>query len=174
MKRVFSIFLLILFAFNIGGFLFLFSIQRFQIRKELKKEIKKNLPLGSLAKITITSDNKDQVFWEHESEFCYLGIMYDVVKKVETDTQETVYYCITDIQETKLFKKLDLLVARGMENKLGGPKSLQYFFKFLSSLYSFNNENFVYNNFKNSFLLDLIHFYNQPWLYILSPPPQSF
>ncbi len=174
MKRLFSIVFLVLFSFNIGGFFLFFSIQKFQIRREIKNEIKENLPLSTLARITITPANKEQVFWEHEKEFRYHGIMYDVVRKEVIDNLKTVYYCITDTQETTLFKKLDTLVARNMEGKKGGAKSLQYFFRFLSNLYSFNKENMVFYSTINYFLTDIISFYNQPWVNILSPPPQFY
>lgn len=172
MKRILSIVLLILFAFNNGAFLLLFKIQQFQIKKEIKKEIKENLSLHELTKITIAPNNINQIFWEHENEFRYRGIMYDVVKKEVIDSCSTNFYCITDTQETTLFKKLDILVNRCMDTKKCGTKSLQIFLKFISNLYPFSHSKLIFNTTSFIFLTDLVFFYTQPWEDTSNPPPQ--
>ncbi len=172
MKRTFSIVLLLVFVFNTGGFILLFRIQQVQIRKEIKRQIKDNLDSQELAIIRVTAENQNQLHWEHAKEFRYGGMMYDVVKKVVIDNLTTVYYCITDTQETTLFANLDLLVNKSMDAKSNGNHPLKNLLKFLSNLYSLiNNKWTIYLN-GVAFFTGFIEVFNEPLLDSIFPPPK--
>lgn len=150
----------------------LFKIQQNQIRKEIKKQIKENLDSQELSMIRVTSENQNQLHWEHNKEFRYRGIMYDVVKKEVIDNVTTIYYCITDTQETTLFACLDSLINKSMETKCNGIHPLKNLLKFLSNLYFLVP--YIGSDF--SFKKVLFYAYNgnyhQPWFEIDSPPPK--
>ncbi|MFA6402757.1 MAG: hypothetical protein WCX31_14230 [Salinivirgaceae bacterium] len=172
MKRAISIVLLLVFVFNTGGFIVLFKIQQVQIRKEIKRQIKENLDSQELAIIRVTTENQNQLHWEHAKEFQYGGIMYDVVKKVVIDNLTTVYYCITDTQETILFDKLDILVNKSMDAKSDGNHPLKNLLKFLSNLYSLVNNKWSFYLNGVALFTGYIEAFNEPLLDSIFPPPK--
>ncbi len=134
MKRTFSILLLLVFAFNIGGFLSVFEIQKGMARKQMKRRLKEGVPEAQLSHITIGKQEAATLEWKKSNEFRYKGNLYDIVKS-SRDADGTIhYYCVTDKQETVLFANLDELVKQSTGTTENSP--VKGLYKILLKLYS--------------------------------------
>lgn len=114
MGKLISILLLLMF-FQPAGYLLIFKIQQYQIRKEMKHRIKNGVPKEELTLLKIPQaleEESNPVFQRiHEGEFRYEGKMYDIVRR-EIHEDTTWYFCVSDEKETVLFANLDELVNK--------------------------------------------------------------
>ncbi|MCF1715674.1 hypothetical protein L0U88_13635 [Flavihumibacter sp. RY-1] len=117
MRTITGIFLLIVFSSNITGLLVVFKLQQLQIRREIKRQIKKGVPENELHLITVKQGQEEQLDWQNEKEFIYKGTFYDVVRKETGAAGTTLYYCINDTQEEELFANLDALIKQYSEKQ---------------------------------------------------------
>lgn len=112
LKKVTTFILLSTFLFNIAGYFITFKVLQYQVRKEIKREIKHQLSPSELTTIRINKANPEQISWEDEGkEFYYKGALYDIVNSTETG-DSICYYCINDVQEELLFENLDEHINR--------------------------------------------------------------
>lgn len=168
LRPLVSIFLLLVFILNVGGYYPLFKLEQWQVRKEVKRRLKSTVPSGELH----TIDAGSPLVWHREGkEFQYGGYMYDIVR---TDTLDgkVRYHCINDREEQALFAKLDQMVQDEMDH---GNLPVRYkaarFLKLLASLtylpgqsvsldlnYDVVNTRTAYNNLYHSdFSADILH-----------------
>ncbi len=117
MKRVAAISIVLLFAFQSVGVFLLFHLRQQEIRSEIKSRVKQGVPEEELVVLTIPNallkSSGDRFRWIHEREFIYHGQLYDIVKRVPGN-ESTTFHCISDEEETRLFKNLDHMVNREM------------------------------------------------------------
>ncbi|MES2593024.1 MAG: hypothetical protein V4608_14170 [Bacteroidota bacterium] len=107
MKKISVLLLLVIFLFNTVGYFIAFKAVQYQVKKEIKSEIKQGLQLSEFTVITIDKDQLKQIDWvENGKEMYYKGELYDIVKSSENITSIT-FHCINDKQEKKLFAHLD-------------------------------------------------------------------
>ena len=172
MRKTIAIFLLLLFAFNTGGFLFVFKIQQIRIRKEVKHQIKIGVPDADLTVIVVSEEIKNEIDWKNEGEFSFRGVMYDIVRKSSNKNGNLQLYCITDTQETLLFADLNKQVNKQMETRKKDKNTVNNLFKLLTIIQ-------VMPEYKYSECLIEIKksdlqtaFYLSPSLDILIPPPK--
>lgn len=120
--------LLFVLFFNISGQFLTFKASQYSIRREIKKEIKNQVPENELVKISFTLSELCTIKWEETGkEFWYKGNIYDVVKKI-TCGDIINFYCINDRQEKMLFANLEILINRQMNSeKQGNGFSLKKF-----------------------------------------------
>jgi hypothetical protein len=138
-----SLFLLILFLFNILGYYMAFYYEHYQCREEMMDKILNKLPDN---KFTIIKIHKDQPYllkwsWEN-NEFSYDNKMYDIVRKV-TRNDSILYYCLNDLQEELLYSDFKDLLRSSFENELSHNSKLNFlleniFKDFVRKDYSFN------------------------------------
>ena len=117
-KKIISILLLILFLFNVSGYFVVFKLRQYNAREEMKTRIKQNLRDEEMEVIIIQNSEinsplSDFCFIE-EDEFRYKGNLYDIVRK-KTEGSNTVFYCINDKQEEKLFDGLNEHIKRNTD-----------------------------------------------------------
>jgi hypothetical protein len=103
LKRIISIFIVLLIVFNTGGYFFIY----FQLESYFKQiafnRINEFLPLEELQLIKIAKSstefsNSDIYDRKNEKEFSYYGNMYDIFK--EDITNDTLFlYCVSDENE---------------------------------------------------------------------------
>lgn len=106
-----AVLLLLCFCCTTVGTTVLFFSLRYQVRKEVKAQLKQGVPEHQLTRFAFsrTAPPAD-VQWIHEREFRFHGALYDVVRS-EQHGDTTVYYCINDYAEQRLFASLDTLVG---------------------------------------------------------------
>lgn len=178
MKRVYSLILLAILAFNIAGVYIVFKFQQSRIRREIKSQIKSGVSDEELHQFVFSEDELGAMDWvRRNKEFVYEGKMYDIVY-TEKDGGRIHFYCINDEEEEVLFAQLDILVTKqfGEEAKnTASPASK--LIKLFNSL--------VYISPQNTFDLhkpngpscqngSLATLYSSPFLSRTYPPPQLF
>jgi hypothetical protein len=100
LKKTLAYFLLIIFLFNTMGYYFIFEIMKSHIRKEM--QTRANLGSTSLTIIKISDLKNNNEFQRVEKkEIKYKGLLYDVIKEVQTG-EGAIFYCIHDNKEENL------------------------------------------------------------------------
>lgn len=174
MNRFISWSILLLFLVNTGGFYYIFKIKEYRIKKEIKSKIKKGVPEDELKTFVISEANKHEFEWEHSKEFEYHGKMYDVVYRSKHSDGSEILKCVSDDQETALFKHLDKCLQQHLAaNNHGNHPLVQYHF-FLSHLFFENDDTKVFHDyyFEGTHLMHPNNVYTAPNLGISSPPPE--
>ena len=96
-----------IFIYNLFGYYIVFQLVQFQVRDEVKTRLKYSVPESDLVLISIDDGSDSLLIWvKPEKEFRYQGQMYDIVKLKKTKFK-TLYYCLQDFKESKLFEHLD-------------------------------------------------------------------
>jgi hypothetical protein len=117
MLRFSALLLLMVMLINTAWYYPVTHYHRGQIRREMKRRIKNEIPENQLHIITVQNINDPSIKWMKENkEFRYKGMMYDIVKSRKTDST-IEYYCINDIEETILFDQLDQKVQEQMNHQ---------------------------------------------------------
>ncbi|RLD56630.1 MAG: hypothetical protein DRJ01_14970 [Bacteroidetes bacterium] len=175
LKKIVAILLLIFFVYNYVGFFSVFLFNQYKIKKEVKHQIKQQVPFDELVLLEIPfklEKTGNSTFKRiHKGEFMYKGKMYDIVKSyVKNDT--TFYYCINDAKEEKLFKDLDKHIENYINtnraknhNKVKIKKTItNYFFADLQYLFFSSSKKITY--FQKKYNL------NNLYIEIPEPPPK--
>lgn len=147
MKKVISIFLFGIFLFNMAGYFIAFKSFQYQIKKEIKAEIKKNVNPNELTTIVIDKKQINKIDWlEEGKEMYYNGKLYDVVRHTKNGTSIT-YYCINDKQEELLFANLEEHIATHIAaNKPIKNQATKNLSNTVIKLYFSNGQSFEFNS----------------------------
>lgn len=117
MKRFVALIFLFLYLYNFAGYLAVFSVLQYRIKKEVKHRLLSALPASQLTHLSFPlqkgDDQKHSIQWIEKDEFRYEGKMYDVVRMVADDDSMHIF-CVRDDQEEKLLADLGLHVRRHM------------------------------------------------------------
>ena len=110
MRRAASIFLLILFLFNLCGFYLIYDIREESNRKEMLVSLA-NESQTAFTEIIVPqalTAGKSHLFERTgEDEICYMGRMYDVASSKCTSDGFVHFYCMNDTREESLKKDFD-------------------------------------------------------------------
>lgn len=174
MKKIVSIFFLLIFLFNIAGYFILFKIVQNQTKNEIRTEIESGIFKKELTELIIDKKDLAEIQWvEDDKEMRFRGAMYDVVKYSETNNTIT-FYCIEDSKEDKLFTSLeDHIDGQTLANKpySNSKKIVDHIIK----LYYLNHNLFIsHNEISNIKISSSELFYKSVFIKKNSPPPQSF
>jgi hypothetical protein len=106
-KKLPAILLVLAVCFNPAAYHLMFRLKQTEIRKQIKMAIKAGVPDEELTVFRLTELNAVDFEWIHSREFRFRGMMYDVVREEAGADGERILHCVTDIQETRLFSRLD-------------------------------------------------------------------
>jgi hypothetical protein len=123
LKKLFASFFILVFLYTLVGYYPIFLFQQNNIKKEIKKRIKQTVPESELQVLVFNQGTISQINWVDENEFLFKGNLYDIVRFEKNQNGETVYYCINDNQEKKLFASLDKLIQNAFEGKTNSEKT---------------------------------------------------
>ncbi|MCF8364846.1 MAG: hypothetical protein K9H16_03640 [Bacteroidales bacterium] len=127
MKKAAVIFILCVIMFQMIGVFLLFKLKQNQIRQEVKMQLKAGVSESELTIFSFCTKDANTIKWVDDNEFVYHDQMYDVVKTLKIADQ-TVYYCLPDYEETRLFAKLNIIVAGEMgKDKTNSGKRIKIF-----------------------------------------------
>jgi hypothetical protein len=172
MKKNFTLFLLIIFAFDIIGYLVIYDIQRWRIKYTIKEQIRHELPNESLTLIVDSGLDKVAIDWREKNEFEFKGDMYDVVRTI-IKKNVTYYYCIADRAETLLNKQVDQIVNIKLNDKVKTSKGLTHLIKIIEIVFCHNIYNFTFLLQSEKALSQIPYYnYHSPYIEIYSPPPE--
>jgi hypothetical protein len=167
LKRILSIFLVLLIVFNTGGFFFVY----FQLGNYFKEmafnKINDYVPLDRLELIKIninsTAFNDDDIFDRvNDKEFSYYGRMYDIYK--EDISNDTLYlYCVSDENEDIINNAITIYINEKKSDNSNSaisniikifitialtPKSIEY--NYLNTYKSISNQ--IHISYQNIFI----------------------
>ena len=170
MKRIFTFFLIIVFAFNIAGAEIIFSILLGQCREEAGKLISGGKEKELVVLLVINSENRKLLHRFENGEIEYDGMMYDVHKE-ERNGRTILIYAYMDSKEENL-KNNFASENRGTNNpmnngkaKINGKNLMPFY------LNNFSHEDIPVrsSSLKNQFIKTK---YPQPDIELTTPPPQ--
>jgi hypothetical protein len=102
MKRGLAILLLALFLFNMFGYYFVFSYNRYLLRNEMRTLARGGYFKSSGITLKIKDAPHDPRFKRIDKhEFVYNGMLYDILSE-STTGNTTTFNCINDVREEKL------------------------------------------------------------------------
>ena len=138
MRRIFSVLILLIAAWQIVGFFTYFEWEHYHIRKDIKRALKHSVPENQLKEFDFTNKEIKNLTWIKSNEFKLNGRFYDVISKKKTKTGYH-FKCIDDHQETELFQKLEESTAVNLNNS---PSSspLKHWMKVLKTPFVFNEK----------------------------------
>lgn len=113
-----------------------------EISKEIvREEVRSNLQFDTdqLVKISFTSNQIEEIYWEASDEFEFHNKVYDVVKQ-EKNGDETIFWCWMDIEETELNNKLSQLLSFKLNNHQPINEQKEVFNQFIKNLFYQNNK----------------------------------
>ncbi|WP_041627512.1 hypothetical protein [Owenweeksia hongkongensis] len=168
-----AIFLTLILIFQFSGSQLLFHIQRSQIRREIKSQIKQGVPKEEMVRFRFSKSNPN-IHWHNDHEFRFENHMYDVVHQ-ESTTDSLFLMCITDDQETSLFAQLSKL-TNSHWNQSPAKKQSQQAVSALSTFYLSTNAEFTLSHVSQAHLQgsSFYFFIEKCWASSPdSPPPQG-
>lgn len=115
MRKLTSLILLILLTFQIAGFVGYFEFAHYQLKKEIKFQLKQGVPKDKLVIFDFDATQLKNLFWLEKNEFDLNGNLYDVVRKSNSNGI-THLECISDKQEKVLFAKLNQNVSSNLSD----------------------------------------------------------
>jgi len=114
--------------------------EKYALRKEFKQRMKLNEDPSSFVVLSFSLEASKSLRWEHEKEFEYLGVMYDVVS-ADSVNSCVRYRCWKDTEESQLNQKLTELTSRCWNNLGAERNHHHHLFQFYQSLF-FSSPNY--------------------------------
>jgi hypothetical protein len=130
MKRFFVCVFVVLYVYNIIGYLVIFYAIQHRVRSDMWQLTKESLSESGLTRLAFLAREVESgdagITWIEEHEFRFGGRMYDIVRSW-SHGDSAYYLCINDVQEEELFSQLDKHVSRntgdtGLPGKLDSFK----------------------------------------------------
>jgi hypothetical protein len=152
------------------GFYIIFTTLQYRIREEIKHNciLQSNDPVLVVFKFPM---NDLKPSWINDREFRLNGKLYDVIH-IKKNGDCTIYYCLNDESEEKLFASLDNHIRDFLSDKQSSGKKTKSinFGKIVFFIKEFNiNYYLPQNTIRNAKFLDL---YKNIISEVLSPPPE--
>lgn len=119
LRKVFSLFLLSVFVFNIIGYYLIFDISDIQIKNQVAETISKISVISNAKMIKVhLSDIREY----DKDEIWYNGKLYDILKK-ETKNDSLFIFILNDQKEEDLITDLGMYVERNFDAVFHGGAS---------------------------------------------------
>lgn len=121
MKRPLAIFFLAIFLLNLAGTYFYFGMRLFQIRREMRTELKLK-EVSELECIVLTANEYRKVR-VGDDEMKWKGKMYDI-SRTQRRGDQIIVYCLHDENEDNLLVLLNSILKNASKDKKPVPSSL--------------------------------------------------
>lgn len=120
-RRLISIFIVVLLMFNISGYYFAFQMVYTGYKKQFRKQISSHSN-NENTEVLVISDSEIRQHnspfkWTEEDEFRYHGKMYDIVK-CEKQGDNNIFYCVNDKNEEKLLARFEDYMKHHTDSEL--------------------------------------------------------
>lgn len=117
MRKATAILLLMVFLFEGGGYFVYFTLERAAAQREMAAFMKRLKSEDNLIRIEWNAGNAAEFNWKHEREFRYHGVMYDVMRREQSDDGSIVLICHPDKRESAVYRSLE---SKSKKNKPDG------------------------------------------------------
>ena len=167
--------MLLVFIFDMTGYLMVFKFHQSHIRKQIKQQIKNGISEDELQLFSISHKEYNQLEWVREDiEFRIGANMFDIVRNERT--ADSVYLqCVNDKEEELLFAQLDEMIRKKMEQESSASQnpSRQWgkLYKLFSCVIPQNKSQCSCEEFVPDLFNETSFLYLSPYLEISSPPP---
>ena len=174
MRKLVSFSLLFLLTFQIIGFVGYFEFAHYQLKKEIKVQLKQGMPKDKLVIFDLNTTQLKNLVWLKKNEFNLNGNLFDVVRKSKSNGI-THLECVSDKQEKVLFAKLNQNVSSnlGEDNQHRPVSSL---FKLLQTpalpIRVFDITNLIYFKENPIETFNYLDHSSMKFIQIVSLPPQ--
>ena len=173
-RKLVSFSLLILLTFQIIGFVGYFEFAHYQLKKEIKSQLKQGVTKDKLVIFDFDAKQIKKLVWLEKNEFDLNGNLYDVVRKSNSNGI-THLECISDKQEKVLFAKLNQNVSSNLcdDNQ---HKPISNWVKLLQTpalpIRVFDTKNLIYFKDFPIETFNYLDYLSMKFIQIVSPPPQ--
>jgi len=116
MRKCFGWCFLLLFSWQIVGYVVFFEWKHIHIKKEIKSLLKSGVPQDELVDFHFNTYQIKQLKWLKKNEFEWNNQLFDVVQSFSSCDGITHFRCISDTQEKVLFKDLNKYIASNLED----------------------------------------------------------
>jgi hypothetical protein len=176
-RRFLSFLLFCIISWQLIGFVGYFEFSKFKIKKELKSLIKRGVPQKQLIAFQFNQKEINDLVWHKKHEFELNGHLYDIVYKGISKKGIHYFKCVSDDQETQLFKDLKQYVSSNLGDEKNS-QSLSKFFKLVQVPFVLNEVTFILKK-PSSIILKKDYFTYKYQLVttnssVDTPPPNSF
>ena len=112
-KKITALLLLMAILVNLTGYFVIYQVDRLLLRHEMSGLIKAGAISGGLEKITLFKGHDDSTleFTHEHDEFCFHGILYDVVSCVISNDSIS-YTCVRDNNEQSLISSYTMFIRQ--------------------------------------------------------------
>lgn len=147
------------------------------IKKEVKLKILNGLNDNEISHLTFHKDDiKKLLRWEHDREFEYKKMMYDIVK-TEKKGDSITYHCWADVEESILYAEIKASVKTLCHSDPIEKKTQQLHIDFLKNLFyqalfSYHSYEKVARPKENVLITTTVNHYINPFLFQKGPPPE--
>ena len=176
MKKLLSILFLFIFLFNLAGYYVVFTIMQQSAKRDMKAFIKKNPETDELEKVVISSKemSSSAIFkFTDDNEFIYNGELFDVVSKT-TDGDNTVFYCLDDRNEEKLFAGLNEHIKNNCDqNSASKNLSLQLIKNIIKEALPDNYSEMKPSQYITFLYSDFNPILHKQFIQVIAPPPKA-
>ena len=143
------------------------------IQKDVKHAIKHSVPESQLIRFHFTFHEVNQLKWVKSHEFMLNGHYFDVIHKAK-NKNGYFFKCISDDQETTLFRQLKSMTSFNMSHSREN-QAVNVWFKFLSEpmelLYLSDHDYLDFESRKMANLKSYRESYSSSFIFIETPPP---
>jgi hypothetical protein len=108
-------------VWNYIGFFAYFQLEKQAAQKSFKSKLKLAVSKDDLRTFHFSQQESSLLIWHKVNEFEYQGGMFDIVYSDTITSGECIYTCISDAQETALFKMLGEYVAQDLNTNKHKP-----------------------------------------------------
>ena len=168
MKKSASIFLLIIFLFNIAGYFGMFSYMKQENYKSIFERDGNEINL-----VRLTIPKTERIQWEKENEIVYLGKYYDVFSKSE-DSKNYFLVCYSDSRDNFLCDALGKHMSGQTENSSEKSSNSNHQVKIIIQDFVLNTSIWKIQNISGEKTSAQISFsLPSGFISVFSPPPEA-
>lgn len=107
MRKATAILLLLVFLFEGGGYFVYFTLERAAAQRDMAAFMARLKSEENLIRIEWNAGNEADFEWKHDREFRLHGVMYDVMRREQSDDGNTILVCHPDKRESALYRALE-------------------------------------------------------------------